>query len=289
MRSSNSDFKLIETLTRSTEIVLRRMIRYLVGKISLVRLQEMVRSIYIEEAEDKLKAENPTKNVALTKLALLTGLDTRTLTKIRNSGDYNKPTHQKSSLLRESVPIAVVIDYWSGTEEFFDFATNEPKTLSIRGELGSFERLVSLTVKARGITHQSILDRLNEVGVVSIDQDSQTVELVKTSYLPIHSEDHLGAFEAGYTAAANLMDTIVHNFETDQKQEKFFQRSLWSMRLPESRRKDAQKALNNVLELAESECREILANLEELQDSPDQITAGVNFFYFEDNALLDKD
>ena len=70
-------------LTRAVENVFRKLIRFLVGRISLVRLQEMIRYIYVEEAEKNLRAENPGKNVPMTRLALVTGLDTRTLVQIR--------------------------------------------------------------------------------------------------------------------------------------------------------------------------------------------------------------
>ena len=73
------------TLTRAVENLLRKLICFLVGRISLVKLQEIIRYVFIEEIENKLKRERPTKNVPLTQLALLSGLDTRTLTKIRNS------------------------------------------------------------------------------------------------------------------------------------------------------------------------------------------------------------
>ena len=55
-------------LTLAVENVFRKLIRFLVGRISLVRLQEMIRYVYVEEAEKNLRAENPGKNVPMTKL-----------------------------------------------------------------------------------------------------------------------------------------------------------------------------------------------------------------------------
>ena len=48
-------------LTRDVENVFRKLIRFLVGRISLVKLLEMIRFIYVEEAEDNIRAENPVK------------------------------------------------------------------------------------------------------------------------------------------------------------------------------------------------------------------------------------
>ena len=78
-------------LTRGIEKILRRLVGFLVGKISLVKLQEMIRFIYVEETERKLRVENPGRDIPLTQLALLTGLDTRTLAKTRNDERYRQP------------------------------------------------------------------------------------------------------------------------------------------------------------------------------------------------------
>ena len=59
-------------LTRAVENVLRKLIRFLIGRISLVKLQEMIRFIYVEKAERKLKKERPDRNIPLTRLAILT-------------------------------------------------------------------------------------------------------------------------------------------------------------------------------------------------------------------------
>ena len=61
-------------LTRAVENVFRNLIRFLVGRMSLVKLQEMIRFIYVEEAESKLNRERPKHNVTLTRLAILTGI-----------------------------------------------------------------------------------------------------------------------------------------------------------------------------------------------------------------------
>src|SRR5210317_604204 len=98
------------TLTRAIENLCRKLIRFLVGRMSLVSLQEMIRYIFVEEIENKLRAENPKKSIQLTQLALLSGLDTRTLTKIRNSKKYRKPFYEEANFLREFAPGASILD-----------------------------------------------------------------------------------------------------------------------------------------------------------------------------------
>ena len=48
-----------DLLARAVENVFRKLIRFLVGRISLVRLQEMIRFIFIDEAEKMLRARRP--------------------------------------------------------------------------------------------------------------------------------------------------------------------------------------------------------------------------------------
>lgn len=280
----NSGYQEIATLTRSVENVLRKVIRFLVGRISLVKLQEMVRFIYVEEAEDQLRQENPNKNVPLTKLALVTGLDTRTLTRTRNHESYRKPFAQKSSFLREFTPAAAILDEWGSNARFVDPTSGKPLKLTLDQGENSFASLFSESIKARGVTQQSILDRLEDSGAIRHNESEGTVELLKQSYLPTHTADQLGAFEMGYAAAANLMETIVHNFEAEEHTDKLYQRGVWTHRLPRSKRKELRGVLNGILESTEEKGREVLREFEQETGGPAQITAGISLFYFEDDV-----
>ena len=106
-----SDNRLQEAdlLARAVENVFRKLIRFLVGRISLVKLQEMIRFIYIDEAEKMLKAERPGKNVPLTQLALHTGLDTRTLTRVREKLYEGEPQYEPK-FLSELTPESAVVE-----------------------------------------------------------------------------------------------------------------------------------------------------------------------------------
>ena len=61
------------SITDAVRLVLRRIVRLLVGTVSFPALQEILRKIYVEEAEKKLVRDGsrPTKSA----LALMTGLD----------------------------------------------------------------------------------------------------------------------------------------------------------------------------------------------------------------------
>jgi len=144
-------------LTRAVENVFRKLIRFLVGKISLVRLQEMIRHIYVDEAEAGLKLENPGKNVPLTRLALVTGLDTRTLAQVRSQLARDEQQYRQQ-FLAELTPESAIVEAWA--ERVSGSGPDNGSVLEYGDEKCAFERLVRSTIPGRGITTQSIIKRL---------------------------------------------------------------------------------------------------------------------------------
>lgn len=201
----------VAILTQALENVLRKLIRYLIGRISLAKLQEMIRILFIEEAENTLRKIAPQKNVSLTQLALLSGIDTRTLIKVRNSDTFRKPLYTANTFLREFTPGSSLLDAWNSKPPYFDTARKRARKLTISGSGCSFESLFSESVKSRGITSASLLRRLVDSGSVSLNEKSGLVSLVRSSYMPDATEDELGAVAVGFSAIGSLIDTVVHN------------------------------------------------------------------------------
>jgi len=121
--SSESNLADVAILTRAVENVFRKLIRMLVGKISLKKLQEMVQVIFVEEAEAKLQKERPGKNVPLSTLAVVSGFDTRTLTRIKGTDNYLRPFHQAQRFLSEITPECSVLDVWESSPKYRDEET----------------------------------------------------------------------------------------------------------------------------------------------------------------------
>ena len=119
-RSGKSALRDIAILTRAVENVFRKLIRMLLGKMSLKKLQEMIQIIFVEEAEAKLRKEAPGKNVALGDIALQTGVDTRTIKKIRTHIAISNPIHQDDEFLDGFMPLFKVFDLWMNDARFFD-------------------------------------------------------------------------------------------------------------------------------------------------------------------------
>lgn len=272
-------------LTRAVENLFRRLVRFLVGRISLVKLQEIIRYIFVEEIENKLRRESPTKNVSLSQLALLSGLDTRTLTKIRNSQKYRQPFHKETNFLKESVPGASILDEWSSKTPYIDDLTGEPKELHISGNFPSFESLYLDSAQSRGVTYRSLLERLVESGAVLINEEENKVVLMTKSYLPSDSKDRLGAIEMGFSALGNLTDTVTTNIlALDTKEERLFQRGVWTYRLQLRDKNNLRDDLNKLLENTDRQARIIIEKYIDKSSNSEQLTAGVSYFYFEEHT-----
>jgi len=272
----------LEIFIRALENVLRRLIRFLVGRISLLKLNEMVRTIYIQEAERQLKLERPTKNVSLTRLAVLTGIDTRTLTKVRNSEEYWNPVHKTKRFLKDMTPEMCVLDVWSGDAKYLDPETGHPKALKVGHGENSFEQLVNDTVSARGVTAKSLLAKLRSNGAIRLTKDSNEVELVETFFGPFKSGDAIGALDAGLSCVAHQMETVFHNYDAVSKGEKPFYDRIWfTSHLDPRMRTELRKSLTSILKRAHKKAYNILSSVEEKITSQDQILAGVGMYYFE--------
>jgi len=272
-------------LTRAVETLLRKLSRFLVGRMSLVSLVEILKKVFVEETENRLREENPGKNVSLTKLGLLCGLDTRTLIKIRNGKTYRQSLSEESSFLRESTPGASIIDLWSSKPPYFDARRNRPKALSVSGKEASFEALFHECGQPRGVTYTSLLQRLVESGAVKLDKKKSRVELVLHFYLPSASKDKLGAIEMGFSALASMTETVTFNISAlENGGDRLYQRGAWTYRISPENRDKLRSQLRVLLESTDARAREIISKFEDPVSRPNHLTIGVSQFYFEEKA-----
>ena len=191
-------------LTDSIEFVVRGLVKLLVGRITLVRLQELIQISFIKESEASLRIQNPGRDVRLTNLSLMTGLDTRTLAKIRNSENYLKPTQEVTTFVRGLTPERCMIELWTSDIRFIDSKTGKPMILDIWGEESSFEIVVKEAFRSRGVTVRSALKRMEDGGYVSlIGQDK--VELRSELTTSRSERQKIGAIQAGLNAAGHLL------------------------------------------------------------------------------------
>ena len=275
-RKQNND---VAHLTLAFENVFRKLIRFLVGKISLVRLQEMIRYIYVEEAEKTLRAENPGKNVPMTRLALVTGLDTRTLVQVRKRLETDKKLYRQQ-FLTELTPESAIIEAWNSLSA--GGKQRGGRILSYGDNEAEFERLVKSTISGRGITTQSIIQRLLATRSIVQDKEKRRLELVVEQYSPYLSEDEPSMVNAALTSISSLISTIEHNLQAPPE-DKLFQRQFWTFRLSPEDRLAFRKVMREKLEHYKQKTESSIEPWESEIYGEDLITAGVGFYYFEES------
>jgi hypothetical protein len=285
--SIKDDLEDVAILTLAVESVFRKLIRLLIGKISLKKLQEMIQVIFVEEAEVILKKEKPGKNVALSALAVVSGIDTRTLTRIKSQESYLKPFHEEKRFLRKITPECSVLDVWESSETYTDPKTGKPIILAINGPKPSFESLISDSNSTRGVTVKSFLQRLEVSKSVIVDKANNSVQMIDKRYTPFGSEAQTENARIGMAAVGNLVDTVAHNVKapTDSG-ESFYKRGCWTNRLNKDDSKRLRELVKNFLTEADEKVRKIMKPFEQSVTGQGQLTAGVSLFYFEEASLV---
>lgn len=270
-------------LTRAVENVFRKIIRMLIGKMSLKKLQEMIQIIFIEETEAKLKRETPGKNVALGDIALQTGVDTRTIKKVRKYIALSKPIHQDDAFLDGFMPLFKVFDLWMNDDRFFDKETGKPKRLQVEGDGNSFSGLVKLAIQSRGLTARAVLKRLKEIDLVDVDARDGSVSLKQEDNVFI-SKDGLDLLEVGLTAVGNLVSTVDHNICNHSNEDaRYFQRGSWSYKFNPENIDHIRNTIHRYLRKMDTQSRELIFSLADNEGQQGQLTAGISMFYFEEN------
>ncbi len=275
----------VAILTRAVERVFRKLIRMLIGKMSLKKLQEMIQIIFVEEAEAKLKLEAPGKNVALGDIALQTGVDTRTIKKIRAYIALSNPIHQDDVFLDGFMPLFKVFDLWMNDERFYDLDSGRPRKLNIEGQGTTFSGLVKTAIQSRGLTAQAVLKRLKEIDVVDVNPLSGTVVLKQEDNVFI-SQNDLDLLDVGFTAIGNLVSTVSHNIQNNLNEDaKYFQRGSWNYQFSPEKMDQVRKSIHRYLRETDIKSRDLITSLAETHGQSGQFTAGISMFYFEEESL----
>ena len=267
-------------LTRAVENVFRKLIRFLVGRISLVKLQEMIRFIYVEEAEKNIRVENPGKNVPLTRLALVTGLDTRTLLHVKKKLALEGEIY-KQQYLKDLTPESAIVEAWADQINLVGQGSEGSSVLTYGSENSEFENLVRSTISTRGITTHSIIQRLVATNSIEQDKSKKLVKLIVDQFSPYLSNDEANIVNAAFSAISNLISTIEYNINSPNDQ-KIFQRQSWTFRLKPSDQLQFREKMRQFLQEADKLARQKIRLWERDDYGADLITAGIGLYYFED-------
>ena len=273
----------ISALTSGVESVLRRLIRVLIGNMSLARLEELVRLVYVEEAERRLHQEFTDRSAPSGQMALLTGVDSRQVNKVRSHPAYRSERDRDNGFMHRMTPTTHLLDRWSTDPELQDPITGEPRVLDVFGEGYSVEALMKSSRFVRGVTPRAVAERLVLSGAAEWDEDDR-LHMITVKFKPSASRDVEGAIEIGFNAVGHLVATVVTNLEHLDGGEAFYQRAFWTNRLAPQQAEAFRGELTKLMTRFEEKGCQVLIDYEMTLESPSQITGGFGLYYFEDAA-----
>jgi hypothetical protein len=190
----------------------------------------------------------------------------------------------QQKILRDLTPESAIVEAWVNLiKETPAKARKEVETLHYGDDRSDFEKLFRATISSRGITSQSIIQRLVAAKNIEQSKKNKTVRLLVSHYSPYLSNDEPIIFAQAFAAIANLISTAHHNIEAEPSM-RFFERQTWTFRLPRTNQLSYRKEFRVFLEGMEKKARSKMEPWEAEGNSVDVMTAGVGFYYFEEAA-----
>jgi len=256
------------SITDAVRLILRRVVRLLVGTVSYPALQEILKKIYVEEAEKKLlrTRSRPTKSA----LALMTGLDTRVVTAVLQS-DLDSSLEPKNI----SAEFAL-LDLWANDPFFQDDDTGKPAVLPLEGRGKTFQGLVLRSI-GRNITIKTVMDRLLSSSNIEIIPGAiDKAKMLSPFYAPI-SSDKAKIMDIALCESSRVLSAVIHNMNSEAEL-KVPQQGRWTYRLPPDKYKDFRKQARVLLEKQIDEGEALLESFEDIQNIPGQLTVGFGWY-----------
>jgi hypothetical protein len=258
--------------------VFRKVVRLVIGTVSLPALVDILKAIYVEEAEKKLTREGakPTKSA----LALMTGLDTRVVTQVLEQ-------NLDATIQNQSVnPENALIDMWSSDSYFQEPETRKPALLPIAGKGKTFQGLVLRSI-GRNITVKTVMDRLLNGGSIKVHSgEVEKVELVSRTYLPL-TNDRIKHIEIAFLEASRVLGAVIYNMNS-VPEVRVPQQGRWTYRLSPDQLGEFRNQARILLEKQIKEGEELLEKFEEPKKQSGQITVGFGWYQWSDHEPVEE-
>jgi len=261
-------------LALAIERVIRPFIKLIVGRVSCGFLIQQAKRIYIEEARAWIEKNDPNGRVTKSKLAMLTGLDTRTISSFEESA-ITADEAQLGDLCAE----AAVLDAWNSDARYRD-QIGQPKMLPILGKGCSFQSLVMSAI-GRNVTCQTVLERLIDSGNVEVVEEN-FVRLLSPFYKVVNELEG-SLIDYSSLSANRLLETFNHNLGCQDPQDSRLEQSRWSARVKRSEAKDLQNEMRQLVEKQICDAEKILIKYEQPENCPDLVSFGLSWFFFSDS------
>ena len=279
MQNNLNEHNDAKSITHFLSRVFRKVVRLVIGSVSVPALIEILKAIYVEEAQKKLLREGskPTKSA----IALITGLDTRVVSSVL---DRNLETTLRD---QNVTPENDLIDMWAGDPFFQDPDTGGPASLPFSGRGRTFQGLV-LKAIGRNITVKTVMDRLLVGGSIRVNRgDIDTVELVSELYLPL-TDDRVRHTEVGLLEASRVLSAVIHNMSSDPET-RVPQQGRWTYRLSPGKYKEFRIQIRQLLAKQIKEGESLLEQFEETTKQPGQMTVGIGWYQWRDHESEEED
>lgn len=254
---------------------LRPIVRFLLKNgIGYREFSEICKETYVDIASNEYGIRGRKTNMS--RVAVMTGLSRKEIKKIRDAA--KTPTEGFVSRTRRP---ELVLSLWHTDPAYLD-ARHRPKRIRFGGDGATFCELVA---RAGGdIPPRAMLKELLRAG--SVVEEGQKLRAVSRSYIP-EPHDPQAILVAG-GAIRDLVSTVYYNLGCDDASERFFERRVYSEKLPDSYRRRFRKLARDkgqiLLQdlnswLSEKSAEQELS--EENGDPSDTSRIGVGIYFFE--------
>ena len=250
-------------LIQSVRHVMRPIIRLMMRRgIILQTFQQLIKSVYTEEAEREIMARGgqPTD----LQISLMTGLHRKEVKRFRDEGFATFIISPALSIGSD------VVTHWL-TDRRFLTSRREPKLLSTRkGSVGdSFAELVR-SVDAE-LRPTAVLAEMVRIGVVKVANEQ--AHLIVDSFVPQKGFDALVQYlaENGHDHLA----AMVHNLAQPEKP--MLEQSVNVTELSAASAEDLERTVRNLWKLVMQQVMERAVELEAKDKAEDSITTRINF------------
>lgn len=263
-----------KSITHFLSQVFRKVVRLVIGTVSLPALYDILKAIYVEEAQKKLQRDGakPTKSA----IALMTGLDTRVVSSLMDQSLAKTIESQSVN------PEHALIDLWSSDPYFCNPETGKPASLPIVGKGRTFQTLVLRSI-GRNVTVKTVIGRLlASKNIRVVQEDVEKVELLSNIYSPI-SSDRAKQTEVGLIEASRVLGAVIHNMQADPET-RVPQQGRWTYRLAPKNYKQFRKRARELLEKQIKEGESLLEEFEEAAKETGQITVGIGWYQWGDQV-----
>ncbi|MBY6203451.1 DUF6502 family protein [Halomonas denitrificans] len=232
----------------AVERLLRPLVRLLVGRVACIYLVDRLRRLYVAESRAWLERTHPGQRITRSRLAMLTGLDTRTIASIEAAQGGPDTELPATELCAGSM----VIERWLTDPAFHD-ERGAPARLALMGPNRSFQALTTRAI-GRNITPHTVLDELVESGNAAVDEDER-IRLVDPVYRPVRPSEET-ALDLGSHSIARLVETVRGNADDSSHGACRLQQDRLSTRIPVGRRDELDARARDLLrrQIEEMEC-----------------------------------